>query len=157
MDEWKEVVRALVSVTAGNNSYLGKFEGEWDGGVIVLHDAIAYGIKQVMMDVPDPMNIGHSKTVPVQIPAPGLPPWVINEPLPRLVIRPTHLYHFRDMSELSQDAVGSMYLEFLDYLKQAREAEGGLVQQAPPEVLAKLRAAEKDPNSLLSKFGPTKR
>jgi hypothetical protein len=154
--DWR-VADELVSVTAGNNSYIGKFTNNWYGGVIIIRDAVAYGIRQVMVDVPDPMNIGHSKPTPVQIPAFGLPPWIVSEPLPRLEIVPTHLYRFRDMGEATREAVGSMYLNFLAHLEQARQEDGGLVQQATADVISKLQAAEKDPNSLLSKFGPTRR
>ena len=148
-----KVAKKLVSVTAGKNSFIGEFTGEWDGGTIILRDAVAHGTKQMMMEVPDPLNIGHSKTVPVQVPAPGLLPWLVNEPVAQLEIRPDHLFRLKDQSDDTQEAAAGMYVTFLEYLRDARQGEG-LVQQAGPDEMAKLQAAGMDPNSLFSQFGP---
>ncbi len=146
--EWKKVAKKLVCVTAGKNSFIGEFTGEWDGGTITLRDAISTGTRQVMVDA------GNGQVMPAQLPSPGLLPWLVNETVTELEITPDHLWRLSKQSEATQEAAAGMYLEFLEYLREAREKPNQQVQLAGAEELAKLQQAQQDPDSLLSKFGP---
>lgn len=146
--EWKKIAEKLVCVTAGKNSFIGEFSAEWDGGKIVLREAIATGTRQIMVDA------GNGQVMPAQLPSPGLLPWLVNEAAAELEIVPDHLWRLSKQSAATQEAAAEMYTEFCNYLREARENPDQQVQLAGPEELAKLQQAQQDPNSLLSKFGP---
>lgn len=152
--EWKKVAKKLVSVTAGKNSFLGEFTGEWDGGKIILREAISHGTKQVMAEVPSPTHPDGVELVPAQIPAPGLLPWLVNEPVCELEVVPDHLYRLDKQSDATQEAAASMYLEFIEYLREARQKTDSLVQPAAPGDMAAIERASAQSGGILPSFGP---
>lgn len=140
-EEKRKLAEELVSIVAGKSSFIGKFSGPWDGGVILLKDAVSHGTKQEIVD------LGNGP-MPVQVPAPGLLPWLINEPVTELEVRPDLLYRVHKQGAASQEMLVGMYTQFLDFLRNAR-SEGNLVQQAKPEDMAAVDRAAKLSGSII--------
>lgn len=145
----KKLAERLVGVTSGKNSFIGEFSGPWDGGVIILRDAISHGTKQEIVD------LGNGP-MPVQVPAPGLLPWFINAPVVDLEVRPDHLYRVHEQNAATQEVIVGMYTQFLNFLRNER-AGGNLVQQAKPGDLVKINRAAEQSGSVLPSFGSDSR
>jgi len=139
--EIQKQANELVGVTSGKHSFIGKFTGPWDGGAIILRDAITHELLQKIV------KIGGEPQA-VLLPTPGLLPWFINATVSELEVVPDHLYRVGKQDNDTKTAITGVYLDFTEFLRNER-AGGNLVQGAKPDDMAKINAAAKQSGSIL--------